>query len=186
MQATFPLVIGAVLKILVGQGGRSNGNGNLDGGGGGGTFVTDINGNPLLIAGGGGGSGGAGYVGGDGVTTTSGGVGGGGMPGGSNGAAGAAGFSTPGAGLTGNAPISTSVTWGAQLGSALAFINGGTGASTTASAPYPAGGFGGGGATVGASWYVANAFTCAPYLLLVLLYFPLLVSILVCRFSFRK
>jgi hypothetical protein len=53
MRGDFPLDIGTVLSVLVGQQGTSNSEGNS--GGGGGSFVVRSDSNPLIIAGGGGG-----------------------------------------------------------------------------------------------------------------------------------
>jgi len=148
-KGTFSVVGGEVIRILVGQQGEagSSGHGNC-GGGGGGSFVTRNNNQPMLVAGGGGGAGTAtnsalrtpdpGQSGNNGTAGK-----GNGMAGGTGGNA--APSVCPNCGSTNGAGLLTnSQAYGGSYGtSAIAFVNGGTG--STSSSGYD-GGFGGAGA----------------------------------------
>lgn len=149
LQGTFSVTGGEVIKILVGQKGEngSSGHGNC-GAGGGGTFVTRNNNTPMLVAGGGGGAGTASSsvlgTPDPGQLGTSGSAGkGNGMPGGTGGNAAPGVCSSCGA-TNGAGLLTNSQAYGSSYGlAALAFINGGTG--STSSSGFD-GGFGGGGA----------------------------------------
>lgn len=147
IRARVELTEGATYKILVGQSGSNGSCGS--GGGGGGTFFTTSTNSPLIVAGGGGGS-----LNGtnpstssaNGQTSTSGsaasdGTGAGGTAGG-GGRGSSSGWGSGGAGISGNGTNSSN---GASTGG-TAFINGGTGGTSSYSA---VGGFGGGGGTHG-------------------------------------
>jgi hypothetical protein len=145
IQGNVPLTQGQVIKLVVGQGGRSHDCGGCDTGGGGGSFVTDNSNNPLIIAGGGGGAAnnGAGFFA---VTNTTGGSGDN-NSGGSNGAGGNCGHGMSGAGLTGNGCQSQwngSANLGGPTNIARSFISGAQGGSSTQRSPNINGGFGGG------------------------------------------
>jgi len=148
IQGDVPLTQGQVLKMAVGQGGRSHDCGACDCGGGGATFVTTDANSPLIIAGGGSGAtnNGGGF---NAVTTTNGGNGEQ-SGGGSGGAGGNCGHGTSGAGLTGNGcNAGWSSVGGANNGSARSFTNGAQGASSVQRSPNINGGFGGGGSAHG-------------------------------------
>jgi hypothetical protein len=143
IEAVVSLTKGAVLKLLVGQGGTGKTD-NCDCGGGGGTFVTRFDNTPLIISGGGGGS--SRFVGRDAVTTRTAGASSNGTLGGSGGSGGGANQGASGAGLTGNgAPPGWGSYGGVNNGVAQSFINGGQGGSSTQQTPNVLGGFGGGG-----------------------------------------
>ena len=139
VRGDFQLSQGTVLKILVGQMGKSGSS--YDVGGGGGTFVADENDNALIVAAGGGAAGNCG--GGWNLSQHHGkaaqGNGGGGSSSNDGGYCGCGGAGSGGAGFTGN---------GGGGGAGLSFINGGTGAQgerpgQCVDAGW--GGFGGGG-----------------------------------------
>jgi hypothetical protein len=148
-KGTFSVVGGEVIRVLVGQQGEagSSGHGNC-GGGGGGSFVTRNNNQPMLVAGGGGG---AGTATNSGLRTPDPGQSGNnGTAGKGNGMAGGTGGNAapsvcPNCGATNGAGLlSNSQAYGGSYGtSALGFVNGGTG--STSSSGFD-GGFGGGGA----------------------------------------
>ena len=147
VEANFTLTQGAVVKILVGQGGAGGGTTNgCEGTGGGGTFVVDNSNNPIIVAGGGGGAATATYYqvanGQDGLTTTTGGTINSGGAGGTNGSGGSTTeiMRAPGAGFSGNAPAI-----GGTKTPAYSFLNGGVGGTSVYQTPNRNGGFGGGG-----------------------------------------
>ncbi len=134
MKGTFTVTPGQVLKILVGQQGKSildnNPCSSAGGGGGGGTFITDVSNNPLIVAGGGGGENWDGFnVNGVDALTTNSGTGGGAT----------AGRAGSGGGLLGNGTDYDSNSKGG-----LSFANGGTGGIGQNNE----GGFGGGGGSL--------------------------------------
>ncbi len=149
MRGDFTLTAGEVIRILVGQQGKSGTN---DGGGGGGTYVAKQTGNvPLIVAGGGGGGGymapyGAGM---DAVTATNGtNDRAGSCTGGTNGSGGTCcSNAASGAGFTGNGQACSNAS---HL--PYSFISGNGYGGAGQYAPYIDGGFGGGGATHGGGW----------------------------------
>jgi hypothetical protein len=178
MQGTFTLTQGDIIKILIGQSGRTFAEGS--GGGGGGTFVYNQTRSTLLLVAGGGGGAGHDVTGGHGVTGTSGGLGtpngggGGSTTGGSAGAAlygGAGGGGSnptssdgavsgnglPGGGGGGFGGNGGSAQQNNQSSKGLSFLNGGTGGyhnySAYGSTTSASGGFGGGGTGGGYSGY---------------------------------
>ncbi len=146
MRGEFELEEGDTLKILIGQMGIGGGSGCSNAcGGGGGTYVTYDDNTPLIIAGGGSGDDGAsnGY---DGRIEESGGQGESGAPGGTNGNGGED-ANSYGCGSGGGGGLLTDGgsdgCYGHQRG--FAFVNGGTGGSSSYGGRY--GGFGGGAGT---------------------------------------
>jgi len=146
IQGDIPLTQGQVIKLSVGQGGRSSSCDSCDTGGGGGSFVVTSGDVPLIIAGGGGGAAnnGTGFFA---VTNTTGGSGDQ-NSGGSNGAGGNCGHGMSGAGFTGNGCQSQwngNSNLGGPTNIARAFVGGGArGGSSTQRSPNVNGGFGGG------------------------------------------
>jgi VCBS repeat-containing protein len=144
MEGHFELSQGDVLKIIVGQSGKSQTNNSGGGGGGGGSFVVK-NGNALIVAGGGGGAGGRTNQHGvnANITTSGNQTSDGTASGGQSGQGGPGGGSTWGAG-GGGGFLTNGGNGGSSATGGLAFSNGAVGGA--ASSTYPSiGGFGGGG-----------------------------------------
>jgi VCBS repeat-containing protein len=144
MEGHFELSQGDVLKIIVGQSGKSQTNNSGGGGGGGGSFVVK-NGNALIVAGGGGGAGGRTNQHGvnANITTSGNQTSDGTASGGQSGQGGPGGGSTWGAG-GGGGFLSNGGNGGNSATGGLSFSNGAVGGA--ASSTYPSiGGFGGGG-----------------------------------------
>ena len=145
MKGNFDLTAGDVLKIIVGQSGKSQTNNDGGGGGGGGGSFVVKNGSALLVAGGGGGAGGRiNQHGVDANITTSGNHSSDGTAnGGQSGQGGSGGGPTWGAG-GGGGFLSNGGVGGNSATGGLSFSNGASGGA--ANSPYPSiGGFGGGG-----------------------------------------